>query len=365
MLKLWMVRKKIIEEIMKNKKIIWIFITILFLLLSLILFFFTYKIITSPNYFQNKILNRQNYDLGVEKNTDNFISRYIDGVLVEAEQENIYPLGIMIDNHLDARPSSGLAKANLVIEAEAEGSITRYLAFFASGEEIKKIGPIRSARPYFIDYARELSALYTHVGGSPEALALMKKNNTLHINEFYNGEYFWRDENSFAPHNVYSSTANLYSYLELKELEVGKFFPWLYKDDLNKDKRPATSTISINFGYDEYNVIWQYDYANNSYIRYLGGEIHREIDNQIISTKNIAITKVNGMVIDELMRLKMGTIGTGTAIVCLDGQCQEGTWKKDSATARLRFYSKEGSEFMFNRGTTWIEIVRPEKEILY
>jgi hypothetical protein len=349
-----------------KSKILWSFTAILFLLLSLILIFFTFKIITSPDYFQENILNNKKFDLGLNKNIDqNLISRNIDGVLVEQGKENYYPLGIMIDNHVDARPSSGLSNANLVIEAEAEGSITRYLAFFADSKEINKIGPVRSARPYFIDYARELSALYTHVGGSPEALALMKKDNVLHLNEFYNGSYFWRDDNGSAPHNVYTNSQNLYDFLVLKELKAGKFFPWFYKDDLDKIKRPATSSIEINFGYDEYNVIWQYDYANNEYIRYLGGEIHREADNQVVSTKNIAIVRVKGEVIDDEMRLKVETLGTSTAIICLDGKCNEGIWKKDSPSARLRFYTKEGTEFLFNRGTTWIEIVRNGKEVVY
>ncbi|MEA3450053.1 MAG: DUF3048 domain-containing protein [Patescibacteria group bacterium] len=350
---------------MTNKKIIWTFVAILFLLLSLILSFFTYKIIISPDYFQNIILQKEKYDLGLKDDEANLVSRHIDGVLVQAGEENYYPLGIMIDNHIDARPCLGLSGANLVIEAEAEGSITRYLAFFADNKELAKIGPIRSARPYFIDYARELSALYAHVGGSPEALALMKKDNVLHINEFYNGDYFWRADNNFAPHNVYISSANLYKYLEKKNLKQGKFFPWIYKDDLSKDKRAATSSIKIKFGDEAYNVAWEYDYANNSYLRYLAGEIHREADNQVISAKNVAVVKVKGEIIDELMRLELNTIGTGTAIVCLDGECSEGTWKKNSSTARIRFYNKDNNEFNFNRGTTWIEIVRNGKEIIY
>ena len=304
--------------------------------------------------------------LGEDKSVlSNLVPRRLDGVMVEPGMENLYPLAIMIDNHAEARPPSGLAKANLVIEAPAEGGISRYLAFYASGEEVNEIGPIRSSRDYFVDWARELSALYTHVGGSPSSLVKMKKENVLHINEFYNGDYFWRGERHNAPHNVYTSSKNLRNYLEKKELTEGKYFGWQFKDDKILKSRPATSTITIEHSSAYYKVHWEYDKNNNDYERFLAAKPHRDADGSAVKAKNVIIQRIASREIDELLRLEMDHIGTGTAMVCLDGECVNGVWQKKSATARTRFFDIDNNEFLYNRGTTWVQVVSPGVNVTF
>ena len=76
----------------------------------------------------------------------------LDGVMTDQESANRHPLGIIIENHPDARPQSGLDKASIVYEAIAEGGITRFLAIYGT-YQAEKIGPVRSARTYYIDWA--------------------------------------------------------------------------------------------------------------------------------------------------------------------------------------------------------------------
>ncbi len=294
------------------------------------------------------------------KQLADFSPRLLDGVYVQKGEENLRPLAVMIDNHIDARPPAGLAKANLVIEAEAEGGITRYLAFFVSEEKIKKIGPVRSARPYFVDWARELDALYVHVGGSPVALAKMARENILHINEFYQGDYFWRDPQRARPHNVFTSTVNLRKYLKNKNIDQkANFFPWLFKDDIKLELRPASSTIMVGYWQTGYEVKWEYNRKDNNYLRYVGGQLLKDAVGEDIVAKNIIIQFVPAKVIDEEKRLKMEIVGQGKCWVCLDGICQPGQWRKKGISARTRFYNQDGHEFYFNRGCTWIEVARP------
>jgi hypothetical protein len=289
-----------------------------------------------------------------------FSPRLLDGVYVQKGEENWRPWAVMIDNHIDARPPAGLAKANLVIEAEAEGGITRYLAFFASGEKIKKIGPVRSARPYFVDWARELDALYVHVGGSPAALAKMARENILHINEFYQGEYFWRDPKRARPHNVFTSSDNLEKYLRDKNISpTANFFPWPFKDDIKLESRPASGTIAIGYWQAGYEVRWEYNHQNNNYLRYVGGQIFEDDSGEQITAKNIVIQYLPAKIIDEEKRLEMKVVGEGKALVCRDGVCHDGVWRKRNVSARTRFYNQNGQEFYFNRGHTWIEVTRP------
>jgi len=344
-----------------KKKHFWMIMSAVFVILVIGLGMYTYKVIADYNIPKELKDNNQNQDQVLE----NMARRSIDGVYVEKGRENIYPLAIMMDNHPDARPSSSLAKANLVIEAEAEGRITRLLAIFASDDDLGEIGPVRSARPYYMDWAREFSALYVHVGGSPEALARMAKESFLHINEFYQGEYFWRASKRLSPHNVYTSSEKLREYLKSKDLYEGKFFAWNFKDDIDLNSRPETNEIRINYKLNSYMVDWKYKKENNDYIRYAAGEEYRDESGEIVKAKNIIIQKIKTEEIDEELRLRMETIGEGDAIICLDGECQEGKWKKASASSRTRFYSNNDNEIEFNAGTTWIEVIRPEYEIEY
>lgn len=353
----------------KRKMKFWAISGISLMFLSIILTIFSYFLIKKNNVDISGIITAEleNKASGnkSEINYENLTRRLIDGKYVEKGAENFYPLAFMIDNHADARPQSGLDKAQLVIEAEAEGGITRYLAVFAANEELPEIGPIRSARPYFVDWAKELSAVYVHVGGSPDALAKMIKENTLHINEFYDGEYFWRGDNFLAPHNVYTSAEKMAQFLSKKELSTGKFLAWKFKDDVEKENQGTTTLIAIDYILPEYKVVWRYDSENNSYVRELGGKKHLSAAGAEISAKNLIIQYVNSEAVDDELRQVFEHIGEGQAVLCLDGYCREGKWKKKSAEARTRFYNSDDNEFEFNAGNIWIQVVSPNYRVAY
>jgi len=358
------------EEREGNKKTAgynWRVICYVFIIIFSVLVFiaFTYLITFYPDLF-NKV--GRNLSL-LEKSQPaanvcpGCLPRSIDGYPVPAGQENLFPVAIVIDNHPDGRPAFGLSEANLVYEAEAEGGITRYLAFFANNEEVKKIGPIRSARPYFVDWVKEMSALFVHCGGSPEALAKAYKENIFDFNEFYQGSYFWRDSQRPCPYNIFTSTLNLKKYLESKNLTEGKFLSWQFKEEAPVSAEPKD--IEIGFKSPDFVVKWKYDEINNEYIRYLAGEV--QFDGQgssEIRAKNIIVQSEEAKVLDKELRLKIETLGSGQAVICLDGGCREGEWQKSSLSARTRYYIN-GEEVKFNPGKIWIEIVRPELEIIF
>lgn len=290
--------------------------------------------------------------------------RLIDGVFVDDDNKVNPPiLAAMIDNHPDARPSFGISKANLVIEAEAEGGVTRFMAIFSNSEEIEKIGSIRSARAYFVDWAQEYGALYAHCGGSPEALVKIEQDGVSDLNEFYNAPYYWRGKEKRAPHNVYTSSEKISSYLDDNGVEEGKFEPWQFKEDLEKDKRPVKQQIKISFPLPGYSVEWNYDKENNIYVRKMGNDFHKDGMGDIISVKNVVIQYASAREVDEKLRLDMDIIGHGNAQICLDGTCQKGEWRKKDSKSRTRFYADNGKEFEFNAGQTWVEVVRPEREV--
>jgi hypothetical protein len=355
------------QEVIKNTRgvrLFWLTVSGIFFIISIALAWLTYKVVNNTQ--ENLASTLKSFSIQLSQNkeearpVDNLVRRYIDGVLVEPGQENIFPVAIVIDNHPDARPPEGLAQANLVYEAEAEGVTTRYLAIFADNNKLDIIGPVRSARPYFLDWARELSALFAHCGGSPEALVKIKKDNIFDLNEFYQGQYFWRADDRAAPHNVMTSTDKLRSFLMDEDSIEGKYFSWNFKDD-----EPAVEPASQEIIIPEYSVRWVYNKEENNYIRFLGEQEHLVGVGGQIKAKNIIIIFTPTEVIDEELRVKIETIGTGQAVVCLDGVCREGQWSKKSAAGRTRFYDTQGEEFVFNAGPTWIEVVRPGFSVSY
>lgn len=353
---------KELEQKDKKKVRLWLALGAAFFVFSLILSVLVFFIVRN--------LSDSSVSLGTEKKVaqedvekKDQAKRLIDGLEVEKGEENLAPIAIMIDNHVDARPASGLEKAQLVFEAEVEGGITRLLAFFASNEEVEEIGPVRSARPYFIDWAKEFSALYVHVGGSPEALAKMINENTLHLNEFYNEFSFWRDNKRTAPHNVMTSSKLLGEYLEKKEIKEGVYLPWQFEDE-SKPKDFQNHEIDINYRRNFFDVKWKYDFDNNSYIRFQGEEAHKTKSGDFIIAKNVLIVRAESEEIDEKLRLKMNSLGEGSALVCAQGACQEAKWRKLSGSTRLRFYDENDSEISLLRGKTWVQVIGPDYEVV-
>lgn len=286
-------------------------------------------------------------------------ARAIDGVFVSEDSREFYPKAVTIENNVDARPQSGLNKANLVIEAPVEGGITRFLAVFADNETVSEIGPVRSARPYFLDWARELNAVYAHVGGSPEALRLIKNNKAIvDLDQYFMSQYYWRSSKRPRPHNVYTSTELLDEAADYFSLNEPDFEAWNYKDDLSLDERPEQAAdILIDFSTYTNRAEWKYDREVNDYLRYTAGERHLVKDGEEIRAKNIIIQKTSVVSLDIEDRKKIKTIGEGEAIIFLDGRIIEGVWKKEAVEKRTRFYDKEDNEIEFNRGATWIEVV--------
>lgn len=319
------------------------------------------------------------------------------------------PLLVMIENHADSRPQSGLAKADVVYEAVAEGAITRFLAVFYcaaaaySQEGEYDIGPVRSARTYFLDWASEYSdyPLYAHVGGAGQCsdpTVNTKAKALCQIEKYgWKNKETWSDLDQFSlgfkicrrepdrtgkpvatEHSMYCGTYALWQEaarrgLTNESLKTKKQNSWDidFKEWLFKDDNPAGTAVSPEFDfwtdYKDYRVKWEYDSSSNSYKRINGGVVQEDFYFQEpIRAKNVVIqiTKETTSV-DEHKHNLYQTTGSGKAFIFQDGQVIVGTWAKKDRQARTRFYSNTGKEIMFNRGQIWIEVIPSEKTLTY
>lgn len=292
--------------------------------------------------------------------------RLIDGVYAvtkEPPAESPY-LAVIIDNHPDARPQNGLNAASVVYEAPVEAGITRLLAIYPSGAGVAQIGPVRSVRPYFIDWAAEYGAVLAHVGGSPAALDRLKNGSdtVTDLNEFWNGANFWRAADRTAPHNAYTSNALLEKAAARKDAEARKLNTWRFKDDAPPAERPAESDLNVASKVAGYEVRWHYLPDRNAYERYQGGRRQQDEAGPVLA-RNVVVLLTKVAVIDATGRRSIQTTGEGQAVFALDGQTYRGTWRKASPAGRTRLYDVSGTELRLNRGMTWIEVVPDNTEV--
>ncbi len=345
----------------KRNRVITIIVIIVLILAALAtgFYFLIYKKDSSP------------LGLDVQKTTETKPQLYassLDGTMVSSEDANKHPLGAMVENHVDARPQSGLSQASVVYEAIAEGGITRFLAVFGP-RGAAKVGPVRSARTYYVDWIRELNGYLAHVGGNYDALDMIKKVGILDLDQFANPSAYWRDTSRkvASEHTMYTDTSKLYSVANDKKYTTANtFIPYTFKTEADPATIvPVIQTISINFGNASYDVVYNYDKTTNSYLRSEAGKPHIDAANsQQLSAKNIVTQTVtrrptvtaineNGYIMD--------TVGSGVASVFQDGIKVDATWKKENENSRTRFFNKTtGAEIQFNPGSTWIEVISPD-----
>ena len=149
----------------------------------------------------------------------------------------------MIENSLDARPQSGINQAGVIFEAIAEGGITRFITLYQEAQP-QYVGPVRSLRPYYIDWAAAFDAPIAHVGGSPDALKQIR-NGGKDLDQFFNPGAYWRQSTRAAPHNVYTSFKNMDKLNKAKGYKSSKFTPWPRKED-SPLETPTAATIKVS-----------------------------------------------------------------------------------------------------------------------
>jgi hypothetical protein len=270
----------------------------------------------------------------------------------------------MIDNWLAAYPQSGLANASLVFEALAEGGITRFMAVYQDGSlpDAPEIGPVRSTRLYFVQWAMGLQAVYMHAGGSPDGLEVARTTDRIvNAEALALSKYTRRDSRRSLPHNLYTGSALLRAFVNDKnqsppnDPQLGYLF-----DRMAPAAPPQATTINYQFTDPDFRAGWHYDPATNGYYRTMRDEPHIDrVTGQQIWMRNVVVMEVPEALRsgDSKGRLDLQMLGSGSARIFNAGRQIEATWRKEGAAAPLRFYDAGGEEVVFNVGTIWIAAI--------
>lgn len=291
---------------------------------------------------------------------------------------------VMIENSLDARPQSGLADASVVFEAVAEGGVTRFMALYQDTAP-DNVGPIRSARPYYVSWAMGFDAAYAHVGGSDAALQDIKDWGVKDMNQFYNGGSYHRVSSRAAPHNVYTAIGTL-NQLETSKSYTSTFTSFPRKADnpyatptkpsdgskplTNEPIRIPATSIGFSLSGPTYDPHFDYNTQTNTYDRSEAGDPQVDANGDRRVSPKVVIAMVVPLARGALdssgaYYSDYNTIGSGTAFVFQDGTMTKGQWSKAANNAPLTFTDANGQPLALNRGQTWISAVSGTNAVSY
>ncbi len=286
------------------------------------------------------------------------------------EDSKSRPIAVSINNNHDAWPHAGLQDAYITYELIAEGGITRLLAFFKD-QNTSKIGSVRSARHYFLDYVIENDAIFVHFGFSPQArsdISSLKINN---LNGLYDASVFYRDTslNKAYEHTAFTTMKKISSGIKSKKYNKTTDKPNLLtysatKLDYSEDTSIMNAT-DIKIEYSDYQTTsYKYDSTNENYLLYMDGKKHIDaVTNKQYTVKNIITYQVKNTALDSKGRQELDNIGSGEGYYISNGKAIKIKWKKTSRESKTEYTTLDGKTLIVNDGNTWIHIQPKNKEL--
>lgn len=339
-------------------------------------------------------------DIKVEKIDEDIHENYSEELFLEAQLEKKYyienreiikeqvkeveleilkvfeedrPFAVMIDNHHMARPQSSISQGKIIYEVLAEARITRYLVVMDYDSDVL-IGPVRSARPYFLSLAMEYDSLFVHVGGSTEALKLIKEYSVDDLDGMRAGyNIFWRESHKSIPNNMYTGNDSLRKDSERlrydiktnkgSEMEHYNKIVDIENGIINSEfqvvyKKPTSSDV------DGYIVKYIFNDDLKVYERYINNKIQKdETTDEIIDAGNIIIQIAKHRVIDDVGRREIDLVGNGVGYYFSNGSYIPIKWKKNLFGEQTKYYNDEGIEIIFNPGRIFIQIIESDSRL--
>ena len=354
-------KKLKLKKIFKNKKLL----LIIGILLALLVAGVSAAIVLTKD--DNKTYEKENKNNNDKQKEE---VKEAKKVQIVNEYTTSRPYAVMINNINVARPlQSGLQDAYIIYEIIVEGGITRYMALFLD-QDTERIGSVRSARHYYLDYALENDAIYVHHGQSEYAQSDFGK---LGIDRIVvdNSKTGWRDKSLkvSSEHTLFTSIEKLNKGIGKKRTTRNNDLLLDYSaDSLDlasiKDSKVA-NTVDIRYS-NATKSSYEYDAENKVYKRSVNGKAHTDyVTKEQYTFKNIITyqvenTKISG---DNYKRQNLNNIGSGTGYYISEGYAVPITWEKTSRKAQTIYKLMDGTELKVNDGNTFIQI-QPKGESL-
>jgi hypothetical protein len=277
--------------------------------------------------------------------------------------ENTPVTAVMIENSPDARPQAGLRDAGVVYEAITEGGITRFAALYQEAKP-DYIGPVRSARPQFLEFIKPYDAAIAHAGGSGEALARIRNEKFKDLDYTVAGGAYERVATRYAPHNLYTSRAKLLAEHKSRGWTKSSFTGMTRAEKEGKPGTVTAGTIDLTISSHLYNPSFAYNKSSNSYRRSLGGQAHTDEKTGKQITPKVVVALVMPHRYAGIYSVYAST-GSGSAFVFQNGTVTKATWEKSKTSAQLKLVDAEGKDVPLNPGQTWFTLVNDKGQVAY
>lgn len=265
----------------------------------------------------------------------------------------------VINNHPDARPQTGLTEADMVFEMIAEYDITRFLALYQS-DFPEKIGPIRSAREYFVELAAASDAFFVAHGYSPDALVMLESGVVDHVNGIqHDGTLFQRSSDRIAPHNSYITLENIETAMKNVQASTeysGKSPYYFYDSTENAKLKEQALSVRVEYGTNEL-FFSEFTYNNESllYSRSSGGVPTTDKETgEIVEVSNVLVFETQHQTVDSEGRQSIDLANGGNALLFQGGGVREIEW---SSVDGMPVPTADGEPIKLMPGKTWIHIV--------
>lgn len=317
-----------------------------------------------------KIMKDKENESTAVKEENNVLTATIEEKQVQIFKGNDRPIAVMIDNHSDAWPQAGLQNAYMVYEIVVEGGETRLMALF-KGANVDKIGPVRSARHYFIDYAMENDAIYVHFGQSPQAESDIKKYSINDINGISeDGTTFWRVKDKAAPHNAVTDTEKLLKSAQSKKYRTTSNETSVLNyvtDEVNLEDGEDAAKVTIPHSQLQ-TVEYYYDEQNKVYERYARNKEQTDwTTGNAITTKNIIITFCDNYTLSDSEnkgRQGLENIGTFDGYYITNGKAIKIKCTKNARDEKTVYTDLQGNIIKVNDGNTFVHICPTNSDVL-
>lgn len=297
----------------------------------------------------------------------------LSGLSMSEDLTNRRSVGIMISNIEYALPHSGIESADVIYETLAEGGVTRLFALFHEFNN-EKIGPIRSCRHYFLDFALDHDSIYMHAGQSPQGELALKNLNISNLNSisYLSSIAFYLDPNRKRPHSTYTSYDRVMEGWQNKKYRMepnpktGKKLNFSTDKEILLENGKTIHSLKLPFSYID-TPYFEYNEERKEYMRFQFGKPHIDVEtgNQLHFT-NVILQLANIYHIkgDDAGRLDITLVGEGKGYFFTRGKMIPITWKKKSHVETTHYYDEAGNEILLNPGKTWISVYPIRREEL-
>ncbi len=267
---------------------------------------------------------------------------------------------VKIENSPASRPQAGLDKADVVFEAVVEGGQTRFLSVFHSNDA-SNVGPVRSVRPGDPAIVHPFGGIVGYSGGIPRFVSAMKATGLRNFDEDSAGDAFRRRRDKSAPHNLYTSTAGLYTAAGPGGSAPPKFADFLKAGEpwAPPGAAPATS-VTLRIG-SSTTAGYTWNAATGEWMRTTDGRVHSAEGGGQLSTTTVIVQFVTYQPTGEVDTTGAAVseatlVGSGDAVIFANGSLLRGRWSKTAANAMTKFTDAAGAPIALPAGRTWVEL---------